>query len=62
MMKLTIFAALAGSANAFAPVQVAQTSLALSSTEAQEDFFGITKVDLSSELGSQPPVSWPVFG
>ena len=62
MMKVAVLAALAGSAAAFAPAQVAQTSSALSATEAQTDFFGLpTAVDFSGALGVQPPVSFPVL-
>ncbi len=59
MMKVAVLAALAGSAVAFAPPsQQARTSTAVSATEAQKAFFGLTsKVDFSKELGVQPPVS-----
>ena len=43
MMKAAVLATLAGSAVAFAPTQqAARTSTAVSATEAQRDFFGIT--------------------
>ena len=59
-MKAAVLATLAGSAVAFAPVQQAtRTSTAVSATEAQRDFFGITGgADFSKELGVQPPVSF----
>jgi len=60
MMKLVAIAALAGSAAAFAPAQQSiRTSSAVSATEAQKDFFGLTSsgMDFSKELGVQPPVS-----
>ena len=64
MMKAAVLATLAGSAVAFAPTQqAARTSTAVSATEAQRDFFGITGsvtggADFSKELGVQPPVSF----
>ena len=60
MMKAAVLATLAGSAVAFAPTQqAARTSTAVSATEAQRDFFGITGgMDFSKELGVQPPVSF----
>lgn len=61
MMKVAVLAALAGSAAAFAPAQQSvRTSSAVSATEAQKDFFGLTSsggMDFSKELGVQPPVS-----
>ncbi len=57
-MKVAVLAALAGSAVAFAPAQQGRVSTSVSATEAQKDFFGITSVDFSSELGVQPPVSF----
>ena len=48
MMKLTIVAALVGSAAAFAPTQVTQTSMSA------------LNADLSKELGAQAPVSTPM--
>jgi hypothetical protein len=58
MMKVAVLAALAGSAVAFAPAQQSRTSSAVSATEAQKDFFGLTSsgMDFSKELGVQPPV------
>lgn len=58
MMKVAVLAALAGSAAAFAPAQQSiRTSSAVSATEAQKDFFGLTSsMDFSKELGVQPPV------
>ena len=63
MMKVAVLAALAGSAAAFALAQQSvRTSSAVSATEAQKDFFGLTSsggsgMDFSKELGVQPPVS-----
>ncbi|KAL7555299.1 hypothetical protein ACHAWF_019049 [Thalassiosira exigua] len=56
MMKVAVLAALVGSAAAFAPSQQARTSTSLAVTEAQRDFFGITSVDFSTELGVQAPL------
>mmetsp|Transcript_7662 Transcript_7662/g.11480 ORF Transcript_7662/g.11480 Transcript_7662/m.11480 type:complete len:222 (+) Transcript_7662:63-728(+) len=58
MMKFAILAAAAGSAAAFAPSPVAQTSTALGVTAAQKDFFGITSVDYSKALGVQAPLGF----
>eukprot|EP00571_Detonula_confervacea_P014989 CAMPEP_0172308810 /NCGR_PEP_ID=MMETSP1058-20130122/9296_1 /TAXON_ID=83371 /ORGANISM="Detonula confervacea, Strain CCMP 353" /LENGTH=216 /DNA_ID=CAMNT_0013021315 /DNA_START=49 /DNA_END=699 /DNA_ORIENTATION=- len=63
MMKIAVLAALAGSAVAFAPAQQARTSTAVSATEAQKEFFGITTMDFSKELGVQPPLGlWDPLG
>ena len=61
MMKVTVLAALVGSAAAFAPAQQAPTSTALDVTAAQKEFFGITSMDFSKSLGVQPPVSSPSY-
>ena len=59
-MKVAVLAALAGSAAAFAPAQQGATTTAMSATEAQKDFFGLSSsMDFSKELGVQPPVSFP---
>ena len=61
MMKVAVLAALAGSAAAFAPAQHGASTTAMSATEAQKDFFGLSSsMDFSKELGVQPPVSFPV--
>ena len=62
MMKVAVLAALAGSAAAFAPSQQGSraSTTAVSATEAQKDFFGLSSsMDFSKELGVQPPVSFP---
>ena len=60
MMKVAVLAALAGSAAAFAPAQHGASTTAMSATEAQKDFFGLSSsMDFSKELGVQPPVSFP---
>jgi hypothetical protein len=62
MMKVAVLAALAGSASAFAPAQRGgrASTTAVSATEAQKDFFGLSSsMDFSKELGVQPPVSFP---
>jgi len=59
MMKVAVLATIAGSAAAFAPTNVAQTSSALSATAAQIEFFGIVEtVDFSKEVGVQPPLGF----
>jgi len=61
MMKVAVLAALAGSAAAFAPAQQSiRASSAVSATEAQKDFFGLTSsgMDFSKELGVQPPLGF----
>ncbi|KAL7529789.1 hypothetical protein ACHAXR_005732 [Thalassiosira sp. AJA248-18] len=58
MMKIVALAALAGSATAFAPAQQARTSTDLAATAAQKDFFGITSMDFSKEVGVQPPLGF----
>eukprot|EP00579_Thalassiosira_antarctica_P000630 CAMPEP_0201866658 /NCGR_PEP_ID=MMETSP0902-20130614/1164_1 /ASSEMBLY_ACC=CAM_ASM_000551 /TAXON_ID=420261 /ORGANISM="Thalassiosira antarctica, Strain CCMP982" /LENGTH=216 /DNA_ID=CAMNT_0048391673 /DNA_START=26 /DNA_END=676 /DNA_ORIENTATION=+ len=58
MMKVTVLAALVGSAAAFAPAQQAPASTALGVTAAQKEFFGITSMDFSKSLGVQPPLGF----
>lgn len=55
-MKVALLAVLAGSAAAFAPAQQARVSTAVAATEAQKDFFDITTMDFSKEVGALPPL------
>jgi len=56
MMKIALLAALGGSAAAFAPAKQARVSTAVSVTEAQRDFFEITSVDFTKEVGVVAPL------
>merc|ERR1712127_337394 len=58
MMKVAVLAAVAGSAAAFAPANVARSSTDLAATAAQKEFFGITSVDFSNEVGVVAPLGF----